>query len=191
MLTLWILSSWFQGLNVMIVAILGCCVMFLPGIQVLDLNTFLKENSWDAFFLVGTVLSISGAMIDNGVSAFIARSIPGLGVSSPLLISFTALLIFLSLLVIPVATSLIPIMATPLIAIAARAGVSPALILMTAGLCACNCYLLPLDTVSLITYSKGYYSMTDMFKSTIFLQIAMIILTTLWLPMVGMMFGIR
>lgn len=51
-------------------------------------------------------------------------------------------------------------------------------------MCACNGYLIPLDTVLLLTYSKGYYSMTDMIKSTWILQIAMIVLCTIWIPMV-------
>jgi sodium-dependent dicarboxylate transporter 2/3/5 len=189
MLALWIASSWVSQINVMVVAILGCCVMFLPGIEVLDVDTFLRENSWDAFFLVGTVLSISSAMINNGVSECIAGLIPSLQVSTPVLIAFVAVLIFVSLIIIPVATSLIPILATTLITVAVNAGVSPALIMMTAAICACNCYLLPLDTVPLITYSKGYYRMTDMAKSTFFLQIAVVLLSALWLPVIGKIFG--
>ena len=65
-----------------------------------------------------------------------------------------------------------------------------ALIMLAAALCAGNCYLLPLDTVPLITYAKGYYSMTDMAKSTLWLQIAMVILCALWLPLVGGVMGI-
>lgn len=60
--------------------------------------------------------------------------------------------------------------------------------MMAAALCAGNCYLLPLDTVPLITYAKGYYSMTDMAKSTLFLQIAMVILSAIWLPIIGGLF---
>ena len=190
MLALWIASSWVPAINVMIVAILGCCVMFLPGIDVLELDTFLKENSWDAFFLVGCVLSISTAMINNGVSAAIAGAIPAFSASSAVLIAFTAALIFITLIFIPVATSMVPIMAIPLIALAQGAGVSPSLIMMTAAICACNCYLLPLDTVPLITYAKGYYSMTDMAKSTGYLQIAVILLSALWLPVIGKLFGL-
>ena len=190
MLALWIASSWAKGINVMIVAMLGCCVMFLPGVEVLDVKTFLRENSWDAFFLVGSVISIAKAMIDNGVSAAIANAIPAMNVGLPVLLAFTAVLIFLTLVIIPVATSMIPIMAVPLIAIATGAGVSPALIMLAAALCAGNCYLLPLDTVPLITYAKGYYSMTDMAKSTAFLQIAMVILCALWLPLAGSLMGI-
>ena len=189
MLALWIASSWISTINVMVVAILGCCALFLPGMRILSIDSFLRENSWDAFFLVGTVLSISSAMISNGVSGAIAGALPALQISTAALIVFTALLIFTSLVVIPVATSMIPIMAVPLVAIATGSGSSPALILMAAALCAGNCYLLPLETVTLISYAKGYYSMTDLAKSTVFLQLAMVALCALWLPVVGRLFG--
>lgn len=189
-LILWITSSWISQINVMVVAILGCGLMFFPKVEVLNVDTFLRENSWDAFFLVGTVLSISGAMIRNGVSDCIAGLIPVMNVSPQLLNAFVAVLIFASLIVIPVATSLLPILAATLITVALNAGASPALIMMTAAFCACNCYLLPLDTVPLITYSKGYYSMTDMAKSTIFLQITVVLLSAVWLPVLGGIVGL-
>ncbi len=190
MLALWIASSWVREINVMIVAMLGCCVMFLPGIRVLDVKTFLRDNSWDAFFLVGSVISIANAMINNGVSAAIANAIPAMNMGLPMILAVTAILIFITLVVIPVASSMIPIMAVPLIAIASGANVSPELIMLAAALCAGNCYLLPLDTVPLITYAKGYYSMTDMAKSTALLQVAMILLCALWLPLVGGLVGL-
>ncbi len=189
MFTLWILSSWVSQINVILVAMIGCVVMFLPGIRALDINTFLRENSWDAFFLVGAVLSLSNAMIQNGVSAAIAGAIPALNISLPIIIAFTAALIFTSLIIIPVATSLIPIMAIPLFSVAVSANVSPALVIMTAAICAGNCYLLPLDTVPLITFSKGYYSMTDMIKSTALMQLIMIVLVSIWIPISGHLSG--
>lgn len=190
MLILWIASSGIKGINVMVVAMLGCCAMFVPGIAVLDVKKFLRDNSWDAFFLVACVISIANAMINNGVSAAIANAIPQLNVSMVVLLGFTAVLIFVSLIIIPVAASTIPIMALPLINIAVNAGVNPALIMLSAALCAANCYLLPLDTVPLITYAKGYYSMTDMPKSTIWLQLAMVVLTAIWLPVVSGLIGL-
>ena len=185
MLILWIASSWVPAINIMVVTILGCAILFFPGMEILEVKVFLRENSWDAFFLVGCVLSISMAMIRNGVSEAIASAIPAINTGSVLLIMLVAVIIFVILVFIPVATSMIPIMAIPLVSLAQNAGVSPALIMMTAAICACNCYLLPLDTVPLITYAKGYYSMTDMAKSTIFLQIAIVILCGLWLPIIG------
>ena len=192
MFVLWVLSSWVPAINTMVVAILGCVVLFLPGVDILRVDTFLKENSWDAFFLVGTVISISAAMTANGVGTAIANVIGGAlpsEVSAMLMVAICAVIIFATLVVIPVATSLIPLMLPVLITVSIGAGVSPALITLVGAVCACNCYLLPLDTVTLITYGKGYYSMTDMMKCTIWLQILLVVLCALWLPVVGNVFG--
>ena len=184
MLVLWILSSWFRQINVMVVALLGCTTLFLPGMKILEINKFMKENSWTSFFMMGTVLSIASAMITNGVSDWIVSLTPALNVSTPLLVGFVAAAVFGLLIIIPVAPSLVAIIAYPVISLATGAGVSPAIAMITTSLCACNCYLLPLDAVPLITYGKGYYGMTDMAKSTLPLQIIIIILVSLWLPVV-------
>jgi sodium-dependent dicarboxylate transporter 2/3/5 len=190
MFVLWILSSWFSFFDVMVIAILGCALLMFPGVKAISVQTFLKVNSWDAFFLVGTILSIGTALGNNGVDAFIASLIPSLNINVILVIGLTAIIVFLSLLVVPVATSLIKILGVPLIALATAASVNPILVILTAALCVGNCYLLPLDTVTVITYSKGYYSMTDMIKCTGLLQIAMVILCSLWIPCVGLMLGL-
>jgi sodium-dependent dicarboxylate transporter 2/3/5 len=190
MFILWVLSSWFPVLDVMVIAILGCVALMLPGIEAIDAKTFILENSWDAFFLVGCVLSIGNAMKTNGVDDWISSLIPSLNINIILVLGLTALIVFVSLLIVPVATSLIKVLGAPLIALALGSSVSPILVMLTAAICACNCYLLPLDTVPLITYSKGYYSMTDMLKCTSILQVTLVILCALWIPCVGMILGI-
>jgi sodium-dependent dicarboxylate transporter 2/3/5 len=185
MLALWILSSWFRGINVMVVALAGCCVFCLPGINVLKFKTFLDHISWESFFLVGTVLSLGSAMVSNKVSDWLISLIPTLILPSPLLIAFVTVFTFLLLVIIPVAPSLVTFMALPFITLSAGMGVSPALIMLSFGLCVGNCYLLPLDTVPLLTYSAGYYSMTDMMKSTLPLQVCIVIVMSLWMPFIG------
>jgi solute carrier family 13 (sodium-dependent dicarboxylate transporter), member 2/3/5 len=190
MFILWVASSWVKQLDVMVIAILGCVLLLFPGIEAISVKTFIQDNSWDAFFLVGCVLSIGEALKVNGVDAYVSSLIPSLQINVFLLIGLTALIVFVSLIVIPVATSLIKILGAPLMALALASGVNPILVMLTASIAACNCYLLPLDTVPLITYSQGYYSMTDMAKSTALLQVAIVLLCAGWIPLVGMMLGL-
>jgi len=185
MLVLWILSSWYRDINVVVVALLGCCLMCIPGVKVLKFKTFVKEISWESFFLVGSVLSMGSAMVNNGVSDWIITLFPTIGFSTIIFVGFTAAVIFLMLVFIPVSPSLVTIMATPLIALAVGAGASPVLLILVLGLCAGNCYLLPLDTVALLTYGTGYYSMKDMAKSSWPLQLWIIVVMALWLPVLG------
>ena len=197
MLVLWLLSSWFSFFNVMTICILGCALLFMPGIKVLDVDAFLKNNSWDAFFLVAIVISLGGAMSDTGVMASIGGLLPTLDFNIILVLMVICLATFLCLLLDPVATSLVSLLGPILITLAATVVVSgvssidpglSTMVVLAFAFCLCNCYLLPLDTVPLITYSKGYYSLSDMFKCTWILQLSLLVLVSLWVPVVGMMF---
>lgn len=182
MLLLWVLSSWIHSINIIVVAVIGCSLLFFPGINILDAKTFVKENSWDAFFLVGALTSICNMILKNGIIQTAVNAIPPFTSSVVQMSGICAVLIFGLLLIIPVATALIPLVVPLFIIIATHAGVSPIVVVITASLCACNCYLFPLDTVPLLTYSKGYYSMIDMTKGTWLLQVIMVILCMIWLP---------
>jgi len=191
MLVLWIASSWVPGIEVFTVALLGCVLFFLPGVRVLSWQKFLSGIIWDIIFISGTVLSIAGALVQNGVSSWLVETLypAHLTLPTPLLVGFAAVVCFVMLLMITSAPALITVLAGPFIAIAMLNGAPPALLIMALAFCACNCYLLPLDTVQLLTYSKGYYRMTDMGRSTVFLQIALVVLLAVWLPFMGGVFG--
>ncbi|MGN1156124.1 MAG: SLC13 family permease [Agathobacter sp.] len=190
MLVLWILSSFISGINIMVVALLGCCAFCMPHLGVLDVNEFIKKNSWDAFFLVGTVLSLGNALVNNGLSDSFVRLLPDFSnVPNFFFLLFIALITFLLLIIIPVAPSLVTFMTPAIIETAIAAGFHPAMVTIVCAMCACNCYLLPLDTVCLLTYSKGYYSMSDMPKVTAPLQLCIsVIIVTLGIG-VGYLLG--
>jgi sodium-dependent dicarboxylate transporter 2/3/5 len=189
MLVLWILSSWFRGINIMVVALLGTCVYCIPQLKTLKFDTFVQSIGWDSVFLIATVISLGDLMRSNGVSGWISDNLPVLNVATPLLLAFAALIFFAMLVIIPVAPSLVASMSLPLIMLAVNAGVSPMLIALVVAICGCCCFLLPLDTVPLLSYGKGYYSIKDMFVSSLPIQIFLIIIMSLWLPVVGRAFG--
>ena len=184
MLVLWIASSWIRAINVMVVALLGCCALFMPKVEVLEWKSFSKSISWDSFFLVGTVLSFGNVMVKNGVSDWILTLLPIQTMSMNIFAAFCALLLFSMLVVIPVAPSLVTLMAEPLFILAAYSEINPVIAAFVLAFCAANCYLLPLDTVTLLTYSTGAYSMTDMPKSTFPLQLWVCAALSIWLPFI-------
>ncbi|MCL2392517.1 MAG: SLC13 family permease [Oscillospiraceae bacterium] len=190
MMSLWIASSWVSGINIMVVTLLGACVLCIPRLKVLKFDTFASSIGWDSVFLIATVISLGNLMVLNGVSDFIVSALPVLSVPTPILIAFAAALFFALLVFIPVAPSLVVIMSAPLIALAVGAGSSPVLMMLVAAIAGCACFLLPLDTVPLLTYSKGYYSIKDMFISSLPIQIFMIIIMALWLTVIGGVFGL-
>lgn len=191
MLILWILSSWVTGIDIFIVALLGSLLFFMPGINVLSWKDFLKTINWDIIFLSGAVLSIANAIVMHEVSIWLIDSFypENLVLTTHLLLVISGIIVFAMALIVTSAPALITVMAVPLITMATISGVPPAYLLILLAFCAGNCYLLPLDTVQMITYSKGHYGMTDMARSTIFLQIAMVAILALWIPFIGGVLG--
>ena len=192
MLVLWISSSWVDGVEIFTVSLLGAVVLMMPGIDIISPKKFIEGINWDIIFISGTVLSLAAALVANGVSSWIGEIVlyVNFDFHAELLVGLAALISFLMLLVFTSAPALITVLASPLIAMAIAGGIPPAYLIIVLAICAGNCYLLPLDTVQLITYSKGYYRMTDMGKSTVFLQLAIVFLLAVWIPFIGSLLGI-
>jgi sodium-dependent dicarboxylate transporter 2/3/5 len=192
MLVLWILSSWISSIEVYVVALLGCSVMFMPGVGTLTWKGFVSSVSWEVLIITGTVLSMGNALVDNGVNQWLVDTFYPTGLTLPIfgIVALIASIVFLMLILIPIAPALITVLAGPLATIAASQGYAPEILFLTLALCASNCYLFPIDSVPLLTYGTGYYKMTDMPKSTSIIQISMIIILAVWLPVILNIIGL-
>jgi sodium-dependent dicarboxylate transporter 2/3/5 len=191
MIVLWILSSWYPVFNVTVVALIGLMLFFVPGFQVLTWEDFRRCVAWEAFFLMGTMISMGAVITASGLGAWISTVVfPASFVASgALVVAFVAALTFILLIPIPVAPALVTILAVPLIGFAQKIGVSPYMLMITLGLVAGNCYILPLDTVPLMTFATGSYKMFDMPKATAWIQLVMIVLASLWIPLAVKIIG--
>ncbi len=105
-------------------------------------------------------------------------------------VALISVVVFLMLILIPIAPALITVLAGPLATVAVSQGYSPEILFLTLALCASNCYLFPIDSVPLLTYGTGYYKMTDMPKSTAIIQVIMIVILSAWLPVISKLLGI-
>ncbi|MDR1495638.1 MAG: anion permease [Clostridiales Family XIII bacterium] len=183
MMALFVISSWVAEINIIVVCVIGCAIFFMPGVRVLEWKSFVtKDVSWDAYILQGAVISIGAVMVSNGVSDWFASLMPTTSNLPPmLLVGMAAAICFVALIIIPVAPAFVTFMIAPMIALGASW--SPPAMALTLAFCAANCYLLPLDTVPMLTFSTGYYKMTDMARVTGLLQLIMIALTALWIPL--------
>lgn len=173
MLILWIASSWISSLNVIEITVIGCAAMCLPGIGVINIDEVIESVNWKSVILLGTVLTIGTLFTRNHVfSLFPCDAIQQFSYQKPHIVIYVmaAFITFGLLVVIPVA----PSMETFWIPLALTAfcsnGVNPILLTVLIAICACNCYLFPFDTVFLVTYGSGFYSLKDLFKVSIPLQ---------------------
>jgi sodium-dependent dicarboxylate transporter 2/3/5 len=192
MVVLWILSSWFPVFNVTVVGTIGFALLFLPGIKVLEWKEYTRKVSWASFFLMGTMLSLGNALSANGVSDWLIQTMFPKEMDMPLfvVVLFISLIVFLLLLPIPIGPALISMLGVPFITLAETWGMHPALLLLPLVICAASCFLLPLDTVPLLTYVTGYYKMSDMPKVSIAIQLVLAVLVAGWVPLALHILGI-
>ena len=185
LLTLWILSSWFPVLSITVVGIVGFAFLFLPKVEILTWREFTDTVSWSSFFLIGTMMTLGGALTENGVSHWLVnllfQSAPS-SMSVWMITLVISLVVFVLLIPIPIGPALISMLGAPFLELAGVWNVSPVFLIMPLILCASNCYLLPLDTVPLLTYGTGYYKMTDMPKVSVAIQLFLALCLALWLP---------
>lgn len=184
MIILWVLSSWFPVLNITVVGTVGFGLLFFPGIEVLTWEEYVKHVSWASYFLIGSMMTFGNALNQSGVSEWIIHMLFSgkTPVSVSLIVLMICLLVFILLIPIPIGPALISILGLPFITLAQSWGISPVILLMPLVLCASNCYLLPLDTVPLLTYATGYYKIADMPKVSIAIQLLTAVLITIWIP---------
>jgi sodium-dependent dicarboxylate transporter 2/3/5 len=192
MIALWILSSWFPVFNVTVVALIGLALFFIPGFEILTWDRFKNCVSWEAFFLMGTMISFGAVIRLSGLNEWIAQVVFPSSFSAPafLAVALIALITFILLIPIPVAPALVTMLAAPLVGFAQVASVSPYILMITLGLLAANCYLLPLDTVPLMTFATGSYGMFDMPKVSGPIQVCMIALAAIWIPIAAKILGV-
>lgn len=184
MIVLWVLSSWITAINLYAVAVLGVCIMFLPGVDVLNWEDFRKSCNWDVVFVTASVISLGNVISANGLSTWFVSTVFPTGMTLPsfALVFVTAIFVILMLLIIPISGALIQVLAGPLIVVAGNCGIAPVCLIITMCFCATNCYLLPIDTVPLLALSTGYFKMTDMPKATIPILLILAALCALWCP---------
>jgi len=183
MVALWIASTWVKQLDIVLVAMVGACLMFLPGIDLLRWPDVQRATGWDGLLLIGSVTALGAASAKSGFAKWLVDgALAGVGdwnvTWTILLISAFTVVIHLLLPIAPVINAvLIP----PIAMLAADAGQHPALYGLPVAFTASCAFLLPLDAVPLITYGKGYYRMLDMLLPGVLISICWVLLITLLL----------
>lgn len=186
MLVCWVLGTWISYFNIMIVAMVGVGIMMLPRVGVFSWGDFVKEANWTAFFMLGTLVGLTGLLRSNGVVTWLSSilDLSGLAVNATVFAFVLAVVGFLLLIIMPVGPTLVSAFAAPMAAIGIAVGINPAILICVLVMCATCCFLFPIDTVPLLTFGYGYYTMSEMPKSTAIIQVLLAIVTALWIPFI-------
>ena len=195
MLALWTLSTWFPTspyLNVYTVALCGSIAMFLPGISLFTWKETQGVIGWDTLLLIMGITSLGDASSKTQLAKWLAdTTFGGLAGSSALMIvlGISAFTVVIHLM-LPIAPVINAVMIPPLMALATSSGQSPALFALPVIFTASCAFLLPLDAVPLVTYSKGYYKFYDMWKPGLVISIIWVIVMTIAMLTIGPLLGL-
>jgi sodium-dependent dicarboxylate transporter 2/3/5 len=191
MMVLWIAGSWIPFLDVLTVGLGGAIVMFLPGMRLLTWKQAERAIGWDTLLMIGGVTSLGTASVEAGLAGWLVDLALG-GVANwhivwvLLAISAFTVVIHLALPIGPVVNAVV---IPPIALLAVGAGVHPALYALPVAFTASCAFLLPLDAVALLTYSRGYYRMHEMLAPGALISAAWVVWMTVVMLVVGGLLG--
>lgn len=190
-LVFWVSSSWIKGLDISMVAILAAGAMMLPGMNLFKWSEAENYIGWSTFLVIGAVTSLGMATVSTGLSGWVVENVLS-GLGSMSLVAITIIIGLFTVLIhipIPINPAIITAIMPPMILLAQETGVNPAIYALPIAFTTSVAFMLPLDSVTLVTYSKGYYTMRDMiFPGAIISVIwvaVMTVVTVTIAPLVG------
>lgn len=192
MLALWILSTWVRQLDVTLVGIAGATLMFMPGVRLFGWKQVERAVGWDSLLMIGGVTSLGAASAKTGLAKWLVdAALGGLGGWHVVwIIALICLFTVVIHLVLPVAPVINVVLIPPIALLATASGHNPALYALPVAFTASCAFLLPIDALALMTYSKGYYRMLDMLLPGALISLGWVILMTTLLMLLGPALGL-
>jgi sodium-dependent dicarboxylate transporter 2/3/5 len=167
-----------HGIPSPIVALMGGLSLLV--LRLLDEKDISSEISWSSLLILGSGIALGGAMIDTGLSAYLAHQMGGLGIFPAFLI--IVILGVVAILVTMVASNtgaaviLIPV-AIPL---AIGLGIDPLLVTMVIAIAVSMDFALPAGTPpSTIAYSTGKVTMREMVTTGLMIDLIAVLVVTI------------
>lgn len=190
---LWFAGTWVKALNTTVVA--GCAffLMFMPGIDLMDWKSFVRESDWNLLFMVGAVSITMGCVNTTGAMTWIANSLfSGMsGMGSFLIMLLVGLVVCYLRVLIPTAPSVAAIFVPIMIGIAAAAApeLTVSLAMIPVLWSGATITLLYTEPIYLYTHGSGYYTAGDLFKAGLIPTLLMNVIVAVGFPLWFGIFG--
>jgi sodium-dependent dicarboxylate transporter 2/3/5 len=167
-----------HGISSAVVAMIGGVSLMV--LRLLDEKDVSSHISWSSLLILGSGIALGGAMIDTGLSAFIAQQMSGLGMFPSIIviviIGIVAVLVTMVASNTGAAVILIPV-AIPL---ATGLGIDPLLITMVIAIAVSMDFALPTGTPpSTIAFSTGKVEMREMISTGLVVDLIAIVVVTI------------
>jgi len=187
LIVLWILSTWVPALDLSLVALAGALTLFLPWVGFLSWKDAQEGVGWDSLLMIGGVTSLGAASVTTGLAKWLVdAALGGLTPLSPVwIVAAVSAFTVVIHLAIPIAPVINSVLIPPIVLLAISSGHNPALYAIPVAFTASCAFLLPLDAVSLVTFSRGYYRMLDMLRPGLIVSIVWVVWITILLMVLG------
>ncbi len=167
--------------------------MFLPGMGLFDSwKQVERGTAWDTLLMIGSVTSLGAVSASSGLATWLVGAALGGMEAWPTAAVLAAVSAFIVVvhLPVPVNPAIIAAMVPPIVLLATSSGQNPALYGLPVVFTASCAFLLPLDAVPLVTYSRGYYRMFDMFLPGAVISVAWVVVLTVLMLLIGPFIGL-
>lgn len=170
MLVLWLLGSFVPFFNTATVAIIGLCLMFIPGIDLITWDDLKNECSANVMLMIGFSPVIASSLVSTGALSFIVTKV----FSSPVFVSMNGVLLFIVLSIlfcivasfIPSPTATISLLGPLAWSITQLANINSVAVLMVVAFwAAAKMLLLYTEPIFFLTLYTGYYNQRDLLKA--------------------------
>lgn len=173
----WLTTSW-TGLDATVIALLGLVALFLPGIDLITWDEYVKGVSWMTLVLIGGVQSVAAGIQSNGAASWLVSStIAKVAVGSTVLLFSAAAILPLLRLLVPVGPAFAAIVFVPLMDLASLFGVSAAVFAIMTAFTSEVCFLLGFDNNAMLSYRYGTFTFGEFFVAGVVPTIGMMLIT--------------
>ncbi len=191
-LACWIVSSWLPVLNTTFIALVALGLLFLPGTSMITTKQYRSESPWgDILLMMASINGIVAAMSAAGSVAWIVSLLLGVTANMSFVMLFLVISVVLAIVhnFFPSGPGLAALVTAPVLGLVGAVGGNfTATILMLALWCAL-CFLVPLDSVLLVSYAGGYYKFNEMWKGGLPVTLATMVFFSAFLLVVPPMLG--
>jgi len=167
-----------HGISSSVVALIGGVSLMI--LRLLDEKDVSSHISWSSLLILGSGIALGGAMIDTGLSAYIAQQMSGLGMFPSMIVVIIIGIVAVLVTMVASNTGAAVILIPVAIPLATGLGIDPLLITMVIAIAVSMDFALPTGTPpSTIAFSTGKVEMREMVTSGLVVDLIAILVVTI------------
>jgi sodium-dependent dicarboxylate transporter 2/3/5 len=190
---LMIASTWITSINSMLVAFAFTVIAFIPGINLVTKEQFHASIPWEIIMMIIGVQALATGLVGTGVATwFVNTLLAGAESWPPILIVLVMCVITMILhIAIPVGPPTVSVAVPLMIALVSAVNtangaivINPAVIACIGGILGGVTTWLPIDSIMMICYEKGWISMNEWVSRAWVSTVILLVLTVFWTPFI-------